>query len=66
MEGSIPDPFLNIGFSSASLHGSGRITDFMERVHILVTDFAKITAASFENLLRRSSIPAASEMSMFF
>ena len=32
----------------------------------MVTDFAKITAPSFETLVGRLSIPAASKMSKFF
>ena len=66
MEGSILDPFLNIGFSFASLHGSGKIFDFMERLHISVTGFAKMTAPSFKNLPGRLSTPAALEISIFF
>ena len=38
----------------------------MERLHILVTDFAKMTAPSFKNLPGRLSIHAALEMLMFF
>ena len=66
MEGSILDPFLNIGFNFASLYGSGKILDFMERLHILVTGFAKMTASSFKNLPARLSTPAALEITIFF
>ena len=38
----------------------------MERLHILVTGFAKMTAPSFKNLQGRLSILAALEISMFF
>ena len=50
LEGSTLEPFLNIGFDFASLHGSRKMFDFMERLHISVTGFAKITAPSFKNL----------------
>ena len=39
--------------------------DFMERLHITVTDFAKMTAPSFKNLPGRLSTPAALEISIF-
>ena len=64
--GSILDPFLNIGFDFASLHGSGKIFDFMDRLHISVTGFAKMTAPSFKNIPGKLSIPAALEISVFF
>ena len=38
----------------------------MERLYILVTGLAKMTAPSFKNLPGRLSVPAALEMSMFF
>ena len=39
----------------------------MERLHILVTGFAKMTVPSFKNLPRRLSIPTAVfEISIFF
>ena len=66
LEGSILDPFLNIDFNFASLHGSGKILDFMERLRILITGFAKMTAQSSKNLPGRLSIPAALEMPIFF
>ena len=65
MEGSILGPFLYIGFNFASLHGSGKIFDFMERLHILVTGFVKMTAPSFRNLPEILSTPAALEISIF-
>ena len=37
----------------------------MERFHILVIGFAKMTAPSFKNLPERLSIPAALEISIF-
>ena len=58
--------FLNIGFDFASLHGSGKIFDFMDRLHISVTGFAKMTAPSFKNIPGKLSIPAALEISVFF
>ena len=42
--GSILDGFLNIGFIFAILRGSGKILDFMERLYISVTGFARIFA----------------------
>ena len=60
MEGSILDSFLKIGFNFAYLHGSGKIFDFMERLHVSVTGFAKMTAPSFKNLPERLSTPAHS------
>ena len=66
MEGSIFEPFLNIGFNFASLHGSGKFTNFMERLHILVNGFAKMAVPSFKNLPGRLPIPATWEMPMFF
>ena len=65
MEGSILDPFLNISFNFASLHGSGKVFYFMERVHISGTGFAKMTAPSFKNLQGRLSTPTALEISIF-
>ena len=38
----------------------------MERLHISVTGFAKMTAPSFNNLPGRLSTPAALEISVFF
>ena len=64
--GFITEPFLNSGFNFASLHGLGKILNYMERLHILVTSFAKMTPPSFKNLLGILSIPAALEISMFF
>ena len=66
LEGSILAPFLNIGFNFASLQGLGKIFDFMERLHISVTRFAKMTAQSFKNLAGRLSTPAALEILIFF
>ena len=66
MEESILDPFLNIVFNFASLQGSGKILDFMEKLHISVTGFAKITAPFCKNLPGRLSIAAALEISIFF
>ena len=66
MEESILDPFLNTDFNFASLHGSGKIFDFMEKLHISVAGFAKMTAPSFKNLPGRLSAPAALEISIFF
>ena len=40
--------------------------DFMERLHISVTGFPKMTAPSFKNLPGRLSTPAALEISIFF
>ena len=38
----------------------------MERLHISVTGFAKMTAPSFKNLPGRLSTPGALEISIFF
>ena len=49
-----------------NLHGSGKIPDFIEMLHILVAGFAKMTAPSFKNHPGKLSIAVTLEMSMFF
>ena len=67
LEESILKPSLNGGFNFDRLNGSQKVPNFMERLHILVTGFAKMTVPSFKNLPRRLSIPTAVfEISIFF